>query len=69
MAPFRSLWVCACTVHQARDLSNQILLGRMDPYCIVKLSNSKDSEFKTSEEQKQHNTQNQLAWVGEASQC
>lgn len=42
------------TVHQARNLTNKILIGQMDPYAVVKLSNSKDTEFKTKIAKDQH---------------
>ena len=42
-----SFFLFLCEVHAARGLANRLLVGQMDPYAVVHLSNSKDAKFKT----------------------
>lgn len=33
-------------VHSCRNLASRVLVGEMDPFCVLHLSNSKDEKFK-----------------------
>lgn len=47
LLPLRSFLVPHDPVHSARNLTNRELIGKMDPFAQVHLSNSKDADFKT----------------------